>query len=154
MNPKIVKKLLSCYPELKSELSSTRRELRDVEHKKSDLAHPKAVSWDGAYSQNPVAQADILTGLISDEMDAAQRAAALEKLLDTLCTLRDRMEEPGRTLVTEKYGSPPRMRGQVFTVIPTLLPVRITPADAGTSQDSGGMESTSKDHPRGCGDKS
>uniref|UniRef100_UPI0025A974AF hypothetical protein n=1 Tax=Faecalibaculum rodentium TaxID=1702221 RepID=UPI0025A974AF len=91
MNPKIVKKLLSCYPELKSELSSTRRELRDVEHKKSDLAHPKAVSWDGAYSQNPVAQADILTGLISDEMDAAQRAAALEKLLDTLCTLRGRM---------------------------------------------------------------
>ena len=78
MNPKIVKKLLSCYPELKSELSSTRRELRDVEHKKSDLAHPKAVSWDGAHSQNPVAQADILTGLISDEIDAAQRAAALE----------------------------------------------------------------------------
>ena len=61
------------------------------------------MSWDGAHSQNPVAQADILTGLISDEMDAAQRAAALEKLLDTLCTLRDRMGEPGRTLVTERY---------------------------------------------------
>lgn len=103
MNPKIVKKLLSCYPELKSELSSTRRELRDVEHKKSDLAHPKAVSWDGTHSQNPVAQADILTGLISDEMDASQRAAALERLLETLRALRDRMEEPGRTLVTEKF---------------------------------------------------
>ncbi|WP_439749787.1 hypothetical protein [Faecalibaculum rodentium] len=44
-----------------------------------------------------------MTGLISDEMDATQKAAALERLLDTLCALRDRMEEPGRTLVTEKY---------------------------------------------------
>ncbi len=50
-------------------------------------------------------------------------------------------------------GSPPRMRGQVDHVAVTVVYLRITPADAGTSGRLPSGSHQMGDHPRGCGDK-
>ena len=50
-------------------------------------------------------------------------------------------------------GSPPRMRGQVSAVSMSQPDIGITPADAGTSQLCGHTGAPTRDHPRGCGDK-
>ena len=51
-------------------------------------------------------------------------------------------------------GSPPRMRGKPqHTVRQELLP-RITPADAGKTMCGNAGQSSTWDHPRGCGENS
>ena len=45
------------------------------------------------------------------------------------------------------------MRGQVISMTYRYRRARITPADAGTSMEGHDIQSTGKDHPRGCGDK-
>ena len=53
----------------------------------------------------------------------------------------------------ETVGSPPRMRGQVGNRRNKDVPLRITPADAGTSHRRIYAHRFPRDHPRGCGDK-
>ena len=50
-------------------------------------------------------------------------------------------------------GSPPRMRGQGHDWVVPFKGVRITPADAGTSDSHLYIIWIHWDHPRGCGDK-
>ena len=50
-------------------------------------------------------------------------------------------------------GSPPRMRGQGVCPLAPSLPLRITPADAGTRSCTRSCLRSAWDHPRGCGDK-
>ncbi len=57
-------------------------------------------------------------------------------------------------LFTGLRGSPPRMRGQVSPSAEVFQFVRITPADAGTREQTTFTKRFPKDHPRGCGDKS
>ncbi len=54
---------------------------------------------------------------------------------------------------TVAAGSPPRMRGQGYSIFSPLYPLRITPADAGTSRLLALPLLSDADHPRGCGDK-
>ena len=51
-------------------------------------------------------------------------------------------------------GSPPRVRGKAFLAGAHIYHYRITPACAGKSLASFRMRTTSKDHPRVCGEKS
>ncbi len=47
----------------------------------------------------------------------------------------------------------PRVRGRVALVVLRVVPLRMTPADAGTSSCCGPPTDTTGDDPRGCGDK-
>ena len=49
-------------------------------------------------------------------------------------------------------GSPPRMRGKLKLVIRKMRHVRITPADAGKTNQHILHNAQSRDHPRGCGE--
>ena len=51
-------------------------------------------------------------------------------------------------------GSPPHVRGKVFSGLFVLVVVGITPACAGKRLDKGGFRSPNRDHPRMCGEKS
>ena len=53
-----------------------------------------------------------------------------------------------------RKGSPPRVRGKENRPCKQLVQVRITPAGAGKSKRGEADISCSKDHPRGCGEKS
>ncbi len=57
-------------------------------------------------------------------------------------------------MLPSQSGSPPRMRGQALLGYNLLLVIGITPADAGTRGAFFERSRPSKDHPRGCGDKS
>ena len=50
-------------------------------------------------------------------------------------------------------GSPPPMRGKVFSAPELLENLRITPAYAGKSVGSGRNQKHNRDHPRLCGEK-
>ena len=50
-------------------------------------------------------------------------------------------------------GSPPPMRGKVFKLHMSFLPIRITPAYAGKSLRVAPNSITNRDHPRLCGEK-
>ena len=50
-------------------------------------------------------------------------------------------------------GSPPPMRGKENPVTLEKIPLRITPAYAGKSRDSGVVVAVIRDHPRLCGEK-
>ena len=56
--------------------------------------------------------------------------------------------------VKMKLGSPPRVRGEVLSMIIQNLPQRITPACAGRSLDLSSRCAHAGDHPRVCGEKS
>ena len=62
--------------------------------------------------------------------------------------------ENGYIMITikDKEGSPPRMRGKLFKVILPKMRERITPADAGKTEESGYRLQPIQDHPRGCGE--
>ena len=49
-------------------------------------------------------------------------------------------------------GSSPRMRGALGWIVTGIMLVGIIPADAGSTIYWNGASSTSKDHPRGCGE--
>ena len=49
-------------------------------------------------------------------------------------------------------GSPPRMRGKLRDKTPTIIIVRITPADAGKTVGTLFAWVNAQDHPRGCGE--
>ena len=49
-------------------------------------------------------------------------------------------------------GSPPRMRGKQECPFPNYAPRRITPADAGKTQEAVEVLDIYRDHPRGCGE--
>ena len=51
-------------------------------------------------------------------------------------------------------GSPPRMRGKATAFVPSFTFARITPAYAGKSCVTSSTSSTTRDHPRVCGEKS
>ena len=51
-----------------------------------------------------------------------------------------------------KAGSPPRMRGKLFSKSCDFHNIRITPADAGKTHRKGMSGATFEDHPRGCGE--
>ena len=44
------------------------------------------------------------------------------------------------------------MRGAQFGSIPMRRQLRIIPADAGSTRNTGGIDPDSQDHPRGCGE--
>ena len=49
-------------------------------------------------------------------------------------------------------GSPPRMRGKLLSICPSLPRCRITPAHAGKTTATSFAASLTKDHPRACGE--
>ena len=51
------------------------------------------------------------------------------------------------------WGSPPRVRGKVFSHFGQRFSFRITPACAGKSQPQTAPASSAEDHPRVCGEK-
>ena len=51
-----------------------------------------------------------------------------------------------------RIGSPPRMRGKLFSYCSHKSPKGITPADAGKTSLRGVILCGAKDHPRGCGE--
>ena len=59
---------------------------------------------------------------------------------------------PHCVLVSNMFGSPPRMRGKHHRVAVGRSPQRITPADAGKTDLCVNFGKTEKDHPRGCGE--
>ena len=59
----------------------------------------------------------------------------------------------GRNSDGERRGSPPPMRGKVFTGSFQCYPCRITPAYAGKSSNGLGKNCAEWDHPRLCGEK-
>ena len=50
-------------------------------------------------------------------------------------------------------GSPPRVRGKVFSFPSTQFAIRITPACAGKSHYTTAKDTVNGDHPRVCGEK-
>ena len=50
-------------------------------------------------------------------------------------------------------GSPPRGRGKVLYRVPEVVPVRITPAQAGKRRQSSHCLRPDRDHPRAGGEK-
>ena len=51
-----------------------------------------------------------------------------------------------------QVGSPPRMRGKLYSASFAVIYFRITPADAGKTSQSRGLWRWRRDHPRGCGE--
>ena len=63
-------------------------------------------------------------------------------------------EKKAKEMLRRNYaGSPPPMRGKVFTASTPCVSARITPAYAGKSGSGGGSYSNCEDHPRLCGEK-
>ncbi len=58
-----------------------------------------------------------------------------------------------RTAEVVSLGSPPHVRGKEFSPAAEYWGIRITPACAGKSRQTGGRNQTVQDHPRMCGEK-
>ena len=54
--------------------------------------------------------------------------------------------------ISARQGSPPRMRGKLVGRKRQLVPVGITPADAGKTGYLPHVQAGARDHPRGCGE--
>ena len=60
--------------------------------------------------------------------------------------------EAVKYFVKPAAGSPPRMRGKLVSCSNVRSTFRITPADAGKTQQRLQLQTPLKDHPRGCGE--
>ena len=75
-----------------------------------------------------------------------------------VCNLRDHPRICGEKLLTceridFRLGSPPHMRGKVFELPLMVYTQRITPAYAGKRHSMHQRKTSTKDHPRICGEK-
>ena len=85
-------------------------------------------------------------------------AGKSESFNDILYTLRDHPRLCGEKLsrcddLRSGVGSPPPMRGKVFSIAIIRIKTRITPAYAGKRRPCGDLAAHCRDHPRLCGEK-